>query len=156
MTATALVRRLPDSVSEGGVCPSRSVVLALPSCMDSAYQCYLSQRQSVSLVTTRTTRSQNWSGVYVVFVGRIRREPEPMLANDPILVRAGVVWIAIDGEESLMEYWSCITKTGGSCLKTLPSFPRSQGLGIGHTLVGYAESQGRAKPAEANMVLSCE
>ena len=79
---------------------------------------------------------------YAKYVGRIGREPAPMLEDYAALVQAGEVWVSAEGEE-LLGVLVMRTAEDHLFVDNVAVAPGHQGRGLGRELVAFAEERAR-------------
>jgi GNAT superfamily N-acetyltransferase len=79
---------------------------------------------------------------YAVYIERIGREPAPMTADYGELVRAGAVWVALEGE-AMVGILIVQPRDDALLLENVAVGPAAQGRGIGRALVAFAERRAR-------------
>jgi N-acetylglutamate synthase-like GNAT family acetyltransferase len=79
---------------------------------------------------------------YDVYVPRMGREPAPMTASYPRLVRAGQTWVAEEDGE-IVGVLVVRPQGGALLLENVAVAPARQGRGIGRELIAFAERQAR-------------
>lgn len=80
---------------------------------------------------------------YVIYVERIGREPAPMRSDYRDLVCTGDVWVATDTSGRINGVLVLRNEGNWLLLENVAVDPRSQGHGIGRSLVAFAEQTAR-------------
>ncbi len=104
-----------------------------------------------SSVALRPARPGDATGItlcvkaaYKLYLGRMDKEPGPMLADYAEMIRRHEVHIAIDSAESLPDILGVlvlIAKPDRFLLDNVAVDPRAQGLGVGRKLISLAENR---------------
>src|SRR5439155_2134550 len=82
---------------------------------------------------------------YAPYVERIGREPAPMNADYPELIRRGVVYVLAEfGGEPVGGVLVCWPRQDGLFVDNVAVHPRAQGQGAGRRLLAFAEDQAQA------------
>jgi GNAT superfamily N-acetyltransferase len=79
---------------------------------------------------------------YAVYVERVGRKPAPMTADYRALVRAGAVWVALEGK-AMAGILVVEPRDEALLLENVAVAPAAQGRGIGRALVAFAERRAR-------------
>jgi ribosomal protein S18 acetylase RimI-like enzyme len=77
---------------------------------------------------------------YSKYVGRIAKEPAPMLADYPSLVKAGVVWV-LEEHGGLRGLLVMCKEEEHLLIENVAVDPKYQGRGFGRSLVAFAEEE---------------
>ena len=75
---------------------------------------------------------------YSRYVGRIGREPAPMLVDYEAAILAGEAWVLVDGGET-SGVLVMRPENGHLFVETVAVRPGRQGSGLGHKLMAFAE-----------------
>lgn len=83
------------------------------------------------------------SAAYEKYMGRIGREPAPMLADYAALIASGVVYVLQD-DGGIKAVLVMILGDGFLLLENIAVRPASQRQGLGHQLMAFVEDRARA------------
>ena len=75
---------------------------------------------------------------YAKYVGRIGREPAPMLVDYEAAILAGEAWVLVDGDETT-GVLVMRPENGNLFVETVAVRPGRQGSGLGRKLMAFAE-----------------
>ncbi len=82
------------------------------------------------------------SQAFIHYIPRIGRTPGPMLDDYQLLVKKSVVYVACQQAE-ILGVMVLLETDEGFCIETIAVRPNVQGLGVGGTLLSYAETMAK-------------
>ena len=80
---------------------------------------------------------------YTKYVGRIGKEPAPMVADFEALVQRRVVFVAVDKDEAVMGFIVFYPRGDHLHLENVAVLTAHQGKGVGKALIGFCETEAR-------------
>ncbi len=80
------------------------------------------------------------NAAFTTYIARIGKPPAPMLADFPMIIAAGQVWVAEVDTELVGVLIQYETETG-FYIDTVAVYPALQCTGVGRTLLRFAESE---------------
>jgi ribosomal protein S18 acetylase RimI-like enzyme len=83
-------------------------------------------------------------GAYAKYVGRIGREPAPMLVNYEAAILAGEAWALVEGDE-ISGVLVIRPENDHLFVETVAVRPDRQGSGLGRRLMAFAEEAARGR-----------
>ncbi|MGI8690022.1 MAG: GNAT family N-acetyltransferase [Thermomicrobiales bacterium] len=83
------------------------------------------------------------NAAYVKYIERMEKKPAPMLADYAALIAEGAVYV-ISADDGVHGIVVLLPRTDYLFLENVAVYPREQGRGLGHALMGFVERQARA------------
>ncbi len=80
---------------------------------------------------------------YSRYIAAIGGKPAPMLADYAAEIAAGQVYVAVDGDDTLLGLVAFFPDAGAMLLENVAVHPAAAGRGIGKALIAYCEEAAR-------------
>jgi ribosomal protein S18 acetylase RimI-like enzyme len=86
---------------------------------------------------------------YERYVASIGRKPAPMVADFPSLIAAGEVYVATDGQGTVLGFVVFYEEAKHVVLENVAVFPEAAGQGVGKALIRFCEDTARRRGADS-------